>query len=300
MMIQQHFWRSTGRRCGLAALAIGCATLLASCSSNGTANAAAAPPTVAVAEIHRADLKRTVTLTAEFRPYEEVDVHAKVAGYVKQINVDVGSRVKEGDLLATLEIPELQDDVAQADAAAGESASEIERWKSDLDRAQSAHDIVHSAATRLTAVAKSQPHLVSQQELEDAQGKDRVAEAQVATAKAALTSAEQQLNVAKANQAKAHALFEYARITAPFDGVVTKRYADTGSMIQAGTSSQTQAMPVVQLSRIQRLRLVIPVPESAVPRVNIGSVVDVHVPVLNKTFPGIVARFSDQSIQRRG
>jgi len=75
---------------------------------------------------------------------------------------------------------------------------------------------------------------------------------------------------------------------------VTKRYADKGSMIQAGTASQTQAMPVVRLSENGLLRLILPVPESAVPTVHIGQQVEVRVPTLGRTFPGKVARFSDK------
>jgi RND family efflux transporter MFP subunit len=74
--------------------------------------------------------------------------------------------------------------------------------------------------------------------------------------------------------------------------VITRRYADTGAMIQAGTTSQTQAMPVVRLSETQELRLVLPVPESAVSRIRIGAPVAVRVPTLSRTFTGTVARFS--------
>ncbi len=65
-----------------------------------------------VAKVARGDLSQALTLAAEFRPFQEIDVHAKVAGYVKSINVDVGDRVRAGQLLAVLEIPELQDDIA--------------------------------------------------------------------------------------------------------------------------------------------------------------------------------------------
>jgi RND family efflux transporter MFP subunit len=75
---------------------------------------------------------------------------------------------------------------------------------------------------------------------------------------------------------------------------VTKRYANTGSLIQAGTSSQTQAMPVIRLSENGRLRLALPVPESAVPLIHLGEPVDVKVTALNRTFPGVVARFADK------
>jgi RND family efflux transporter MFP subunit len=121
-----------------------------------------------------------------------------------------------------------------------------------------------------------------------------VAEAQVATAQAALAAAREQLEIARAAQSKTQTLFDYTRITAPFAGVITHRFADTGAMIQAGTSSQTQAMPLVRLSENDRLRLVIPVPESAVSRIHLGQHVDVSVQSLHKTVAGIVARFADR------
>jgi RND family efflux transporter MFP subunit len=85
----------------------------------------------------------------------------------------------------------------------------------------------------------------------------------------------------------------YSHITAPFTGVVTKRYADTGALIQAGTASDTQSMPVVQLAEWSLLRLVIPVPESEVSQLRLGSLVQVHVSALKQDFQGRVARFAD-------
>ncbi|MGH9761225.1 MAG: efflux RND transporter periplasmic adaptor subunit, partial [Blastocatellia bacterium] len=202
--------------------------------------------------------------------------------------------VKQGQLLATLEIPELQDEVQQAEASAREGQDEIRRAQADLERSESAYQVAHLAYTRLAAVSKTQPGLVAQQEIDDAMGRDRVSAAQVSTAKAALSVAQQQLQVAQANQEKVRTLFAYARITAPFTGVVTKRYADTGSMIQAGTSSDTQSEPVVRLSQNDLLRLVIPVPESIVPDIRLGGPVQVRVAALNKTYQGTVARFADQ------
>jgi RND family efflux transporter MFP subunit len=279
----------------LNAVAIPIAALAAGgCSGSRAASAAPAEarPTVAVARAERADLSETLTLAAEFRPFQEIDVHAKVAGYLKTIYVDVGDRVKARQLLAVLEIPELQDDVRQDEAAVARSAEEINRARADVERAESAHEVAHLASTRLAAVIKARPNLVAQQEIDDAAARDRMAEAQTATAKAALASAEQQLAVSKAIANKTKTLLEYTRIVAPFAGVVTHRYADTGAMIQAGTSSQTQAMPVVKLSATDRLRLTIAVPESAVAHVRVGAPVDVRVDAVKRTFGGAVARFA--------
>ena len=251
-------------------------------------------PTVAVAKAATEDLSRGVKLTAEFKPFQEIDVMAKVSGYVKQIQVDVGDRVGQGQLLATLEIPEMADDLARTNAGVARSNAEVARANDDIARAESAHSIAHLSYERLAEVSRKRPGLIAQQEIDDARSRDLVSEAQVAAAKSNQTAAVQQVDVNKADVGKVNTMHDYTRVTAPFAGVITKRYADTGSMIQAGTASQTQAMPLVRLSENSLLRLILPVPESVVPRIRVGQQVEVNVPSLNRTFPGKVARFSDK------
>jgi RND family efflux transporter MFP subunit len=133
---------------------------------------------------------------------------------------------------------------------------------------------------------------VAQQEVDDAVGKDLAAEANVEASKSSLQVAQGQLDGAKAKEQRDRVLFEYAQIKAPFEGVVTQRYANLGTLMQAGTSSSTQALPLVKLSEDDLFRLVIPVPESYVKYIRIGDAVQVRVPSLDKVFPGKVARFS--------
>jgi RND family efflux transporter MFP subunit len=251
-------------------------------------------PTVAVAKAKTEDMSHGLVLTAEFKPFQEIDVMAKVAGYVKKINVDVGDRVKQGELLAVLEIPEMADDQARAQSMLGHSQAEVARARDELQRAESSRDIAHLSYTRLSDVAKRRAGLIAQQEIDDAQSKDMMAEAQVSAAKSNLSATEQQVHVSTAELQKVKTLADYIRVTAPFAGVITKRYADTGSMIQAGTSSSTQVMPLVKLSENRLLRLILPVPESAVPTVHVGQQVEVRVPTLNRSFPGRVARYADK------
>jgi RND family efflux transporter MFP subunit len=271
--------------------------LTASCSRTPSVqarSAAADAPTVAVVKAAPDDLARGLVLTAEFKPFQEIDVMAKVAGYIRQINVDVGDRVGQGQLLATLEIPEMADDLRRANATLDRSQAEVARAKDELQRAESAHEIVHISFQRLAAVAEKRPGLIAQQEIDDARSKDLVAEAQISAAKSALAAASEQVGVNKAEMQKVQTLMDYTRVTAPFAGVITRRYADTGSMIQAGTASQTQTMPIVRLSENSLLRLILPVPESSVPTIHLGQQVEVRVPTLHRSFPGKVARFSDK------
>jgi RND family efflux transporter MFP subunit len=270
------------------------ALLLSACAPRHEPAAPDPPPTVPVARVTRDDLSTNLNLTGEFEPYQEVDVMAKVAGYLKSIKVDIGDRVHEGQLLATLEIPEMADEATKAAASSDQAISEVATASDQLHQAESAHDLAHLSYTRILEVSKKEAGLVPQQQLDEFHSRDLVAEAQVAAAKSNLRSAEQRTHVTRAEEGRLKTLYNYATITAPFTGVVTKRYANTGSMIQAGTASQSQAMPVIRLSQNNLLRLILPVPESIVPHIHIGGSLDVHVPSLGRKFPGRVVRFAEK------
>jgi RND family efflux transporter MFP subunit len=278
-------------------LAIG----LTSCGKSGGAAQPAAPedagsdaiPVVPVSQVVRNDMSQDLTLTGEFQPYQEVDVMAKVAGYVKEIRVDSGDRVSEGELLATLEVPEMEDDRSRASAATQAAAATVAAARDELQRATAEHDMAELSFTRIRDVNKQEPGLVPRQDVDVIQSRDLEAADQLAAAQSHLEAAEQEKNMMAAEQQHVETLFKYTKITAPFAGVITKRYASKGSMIQAGTASQTQAEPVVRLSQNNLLRLILPVPESAVPQIHDGETVEVTVRSLGKTFPGRITRFAD-------
>ncbi len=236
-------------------------------TANAETDTAAATPAVAVVEVAREDLYKAITIPAEFRPYNEVDVHAKVSGYVKQINVDIGDKVKPGELLAVLELPELQDELDHAIAA--------------QQRAAADYKDVHLAYARMLEVNRDHPNLIAQQDLDTAEAKD-------ATAQGALAGA-------KSDVQRYQTLWSYTKITAPFGGVITKRYADPGALIQAGTASQTQAMPLVRVSDNNLLRLDFPVSVDYVRGITLNAPVSVKVDSLdNRSYQGRIARFSNR------
>lgn len=225
----------------------------------------AASPTAGVAKVTREDLFKQVTLSAEFRPYEEVELHAKVSGYVKDITVDIGDKVKAGQLLAELEVPELKDQLDSALASA-------QKAEADYTNASLIYN-------RLKSVNEAHPNLVAEQELDTAEANAHTTAAAVAAAHAGVE--------------KYQTLIAYTKITAPFDGVVTRRSADPGELIQAGTSSDTQARPLVRVSNNYRLRLDFPVTVDYVKDVHVGDTVTVRVDSLNnKTLTGTISRFS--------
>ncbi len=241
---------------------------------------------VAVVLAERKPLVSSVTLSGEFRPFQEVDVHAKVAGYIRKIYVDIGDHVKTGETLAILEVPELNAQLQGADAAVRRARDAIRRAKGDMDRAESLHAASHLDYTRLKQASEARPGLIAEQELDDAQAKDKEGEAQIASDEAALSEAQNQLDISLAEQKQLSAMTDYTRITAPFAGVVTRRYVDNGALVQAGTNSNTQALPVVSVAETDLFRLTLPVPESAVPMIRLGSTVTVRVSALNRDVRG--------------
>ena len=223
------------------------------------------PVRVAVGTASRQDLYNEIDISAEFRPYAEVELHAKVSGFLEEIPVDFGDRVKAGQLLARLEVPELKNELDSAIAAE--------------QKAEADYTNAHLVYSRLAAVNQQHPNLVAQQDLDTADAKDR-------TTKAAIAAA-------KADVEKYQTLLAYTRITAPFDGVVTRRYADPGALIQTGTASDTQALPLVRVSDNYRLRLDFPVSVGYVKDIRLGDSVDVRVDSLGgKRLTGKISRFT--------
>jgi RND family efflux transporter MFP subunit len=275
-------------------LGIACC-LVAGCGSSGKpVEDAANAPVAPVVTAHRENLTSRLSIAAEFQPYQEVNVYAKVSGYIQKLYVDWGAHVKQGQLLAVLEIPELQQQLDQDQANTKKSEQDLERAKEELNRATSAYTVAHLTYSRLSDVQKSRPELVAQEEIDVAQGKDQEASAGESSAKDALAGSEQELAASKAAMEKDRALFGYSRITAPFDGVVTEIGAYTGALLPAGTSSNKGDQTLCHLSQNNLLRLVIPVPERAVADLRVGEPVTVNVSSINKTFPGKVSLFSDQ------
>ena len=263
------------------------------CGDAHKADGANVPP-AAVVKVQRKSLSSTLEISSEFLPYQEIDVYAKVSGYIQKLYVDWGTHVKHGQLLAVLEIPELQQQLLQDEASVRRSEQEVSRAREEQSRAESAYSVAHITYTRLADVQKSRPELVAQQEIDVAQGKDLEASAGVSSSKDALSAAEQALLAAKAALDKDKAMFAYARMTAPFDGVVTQIYAYTGALLPAGTSAAKGDSALCHLSQNDLLRLVIPVPERAVPDISDGQTLEVNVSALHKTFSGKISLFSDQ------
>ena len=258
---------------------------------DAAADVAALPPAVSVATAQTGSIANQLSVAGVFQPFQEIDVHGKVSGYIRKIYVDIGDRVRQGQTLAVLEVPELRAEVAGAQAGITQAQQNILRLQNEVAREQAGYVAVHANYTRLKQASDQQPGLVAAQELDDALAKDRSAASQVDAAKSAVAAAQGQLGVSRAESLRVSSMEQYATITAPYTGVITMRYADTGALIPAGTAEGLN-QAVVRLAQSDVLRLRMPVPERDVPMVHVGSVVTVHVQATGQQFPGTVVRFT--------
>jgi RND family efflux transporter MFP subunit len=299
----QNLFASTAARAGIARGAAGAALCaaavlglnLTACRSHGDdsgAARAASIPSARVATAQRGDISHVLSLAGQFQPYQMVDVHPKVSGYMRKINVDIGDIVHQGQTLATLEVPELKAQLQQTVYQVDQSREEITRAQHEINRAEAQHAALHEQYLRLQQAAQGHPGLIAEQELDNAKAGDLSAEAQVDAAKAAMAAAKQHLGSAQSENQRVEALHNYTNVVAPISGVVAWRYADTGALIQGGTNSNSQDLPIVRLSQSSRLRLRLPVPEDDVRYVHDGDVVTLRVDAVGRSITGKVVRFT--------
>lgn len=239
-------------------------------------SATAPAQTIQLTPVIAKPVSRTVDLPGEFQAFESVSIHAKVGGYVERMLVDRGSVVKRGDLLAELSAPEMQAQIAEAESRV--QAAESERLQAVAQLAAA-----HSTFDRLKQAAET-PGAVAGNELIQAQKQAEALEALVHSKEQAVRAAQAVVNAHKD-------LGAYLRITAPFDGVVTDRFAHPGALVGPGTGFADPALLVIQ--DVSHLRLVVALPEEDVGGIVQGAKVEFHVPAYaDRTYSGTVARIS--------
>ena len=278
----------------VAGLALPTTIAVVACNSGARSSKADAAenPSAQVAVVQRGNIDQVLTLAGQFQPYQTVDVHPKVSGFIRHIYVDIGDRVHQGETLAVLEVPELKAQLSGTVSEVARSGDEIVRAQHEVKRAESTYSAIHADYDRLLQTSQAQPGLVAQQELDDAQAKDLSSAAKVDAAKAALAGAQKGMEVSQSDNERVSAIENYTNVVAPLDGVIIWRYADTGALIQSGVSSNNQDLPIVKLAQSGVMRLRLPIPESYVRYVRIGDTVKVRVDALGRSFTGTIVRFT--------
>jgi RND family efflux transporter MFP subunit len=191
-------------------------------------SAAQAPPTVALAKLARGDAEQRLILPGDIQPYNKAAIYARVSGYLKSWEQDIGAKVTAGQLLASIEAPDLDQQLAQARAT--------------LASAKASYDIAALTASRYDVLVQKQS--IAQQSADQAA-------ADAATKKAVVDANE-------ANVRQLEAMQSFKQIVAPFDGVVTQRNTDIGALINAGSTAGQQ---LFEVSDLHRVRIYVQVPQ---------------------------------------
>ena len=229
-----------------------------------------AQTSVEVVRVTAKSVERQVKLPGEFQPYLAVPIYAKLAGFVKEVSVDRGSSVKQGQLLATLEAPEMQAQVVEAESKAQSMELQRAEAAAKLAGAQSTYDRLKAASATPGVVAENDV-IVAQKTVEAAQALAR--------------SYDDSLKAAQAQAQAVRDLFQYLQIKAPFDGIIIERNVHPGALVGPGSA----AMPLFRLHQVTRLRLVVAVPEALVGAMVKGARVPFNVPAYpGETFYGVL------------
>jgi membrane fusion protein, multidrug efflux system len=246
---------------------------------------APAPASLEVTPVKSQRLNTTERLPAELMPYESVDIYARETGFVKSIKVDRGTKVKQGQIIAQLEAPELVAQRAQANAAYQSAQSQLLAAQAKLSADQSTYEHMSFAART--------PGVVAANDLAIAQKTAQSDEANVAALQKNTEAAQEGLRAITQ-------LESYLNIAAPFDGEVTTRYIHPGALV-GPTAGQGATTPIVKIETTTRHRLVVPVPENEVEGVAAGSMVTFVVPSFpDRNFHAPIARIShDLDIKTR-
>lgn len=232
-------------------------------------------PSVRVATVEASPAVMSVILPATTAPFAQANIYARATGYIDNRSVDIGDEVKQGDLLAQLAVPELDDQISQNEAMLNQLKSALEQAQANLQLAQVTWDRDRPVVKK--GFVTEQQGSVDVQNLKAQQAAVGVAEANVA-------AQENQLRVLNQNR-------DYASVIAPFDGVITQRNIDVGSLVQGNTATGTFMFEIMQKKVI---RVFLYVPQDAAFGVTPGIDAIVRVPELpDREFHGKVTRSAD-------
>ena len=270
-------------------------------SADEAKSAAAEPLAVEVTRPTRRALTRTLHMPATLLADEQVNMFAKTSGYVAEVVVDIGSRVKKSDVLATIDVPEMKDELRQAEAIQAAKNAKVtqaealrETAKAEVQRYAAEYALQKITHDRKVELRKQ--NVIPEQELDEAKNQLAVAEAFQRIARAKVNSGEADVAVAKAEVmmalatvARINTLMEYATIRAPFDGVITERFIDPGDFVRSATEGAVK--PLLWIAKIDRIRLSLEIPEMDSSFVKVGTPVDVLVKAVGEhSFSGVITR----------
>lgn len=272
-------------------------------------------PVVSAVEVHQAPPVSELLLPGTMTPITEAYIYARASGYVRRRYVDIGDRVRAGQVLAEIEAPDLDQQVEQARAALAQAEQQLGQAKAALEQAIAQNELAR--VTRDRYVTLGARRAVARQEVDQQEATFRTTTANVYSGEAEVRAAQQNVQANRANLERMLTLQAFERVTAPFSGVVTARNIDVGALISsggaglqgsstpAGGTQQSAGLAVgssgggagatemFRVARIDRLRTLIDVPEVDAPNIRVGLPASVLLQAFpGRTFKGTVTRMA--------
>ena len=240
-------------------------------------------PVVNVQTVKRAEAKSSLVLPGNIQAVMEAPVLARASGYIKRRYADIGDRVKEGQVLAEIDAPELNQQIRQAKATVDQANSSIEQAQAALQQGRSNENLARVTAQRWENLSKK--GVVSRQENDTYQAQWAAQQANVQALEKAVSAARNNAAAVEANVARLNDLLAYQTVRAPFAGVITLRNVDEGVLVNEGNTL------LFRIAQTGRLRTNLNVPQSDAGSVRVGQQAVLVIPDLpGHGFPGAVTR----------
>jgi RND family efflux transporter MFP subunit len=258
-------------------------------ASSSTSPTADSRPRVEVVHPRRLTVARRLQANATLDAFEEADLFAKVSGYLSDVRVDIGDHVKAGQVLAVIEVPEMENELAEEKAQLDSKQRSLETAFREVDHNKA--NVVLQDATLKRQETLYSGHGITDQALDEVRAKAQIAKADLGVAEANRAFAAAQVDLAAATVERIKTLLAYSQIVAPFDGVVARRLVNRGDLVQAATATRTT--PLFTVQRIDTIRVFCDVPENDVPHLQIGDPAIVKPSGFDdRSYVGEVTRFS--------
>jgi len=244
-------------------------------------------PRLRTATVERADKPVEIALPGQTEPFARADLYARATGYIAERRVDIGSRVRQGDILLRIAAPDLDQQLAQAEAQSGQLAAQLLQARSMVDQAKANVDLAKVTNSRTSTLAGQ--GWASKQNADNSQASVLSQAATLASAEAGVKVAEANIKAQGATVDRLKALTGFKNIVAPFDGVITTRGVDVGDLVHADGSGTA----LLSMERDDVLRVSVNVPQSAAEGIRQGLDATIRVPQLpDRRFSGKVERSS--------
>lgn len=255
-----------------------------------TEKSAAQRPVVIASPAHLAASKDGIDLPGDLQALIESPIFARADGYMKTRQVDLGDRVTAGQLMAEIETPELDQQITQAQAALAQSQAALKELEADIELSRANLSLAKVTLDRWDHLATK--GAVSKQEHDEKRADYDVKKAQTDRAEASLATAHETVHASEANLKRLQEMKGFSRVTAPFDGIVTERLPDVGTLINSGNDGISKEM--FRVAKLTPLRVFVNVPQAYVEEIHPGQIAQLRVEELpNQVFPANVVRIAN-------